>query len=104
MTLCGGGAKSPGWSQMFADILGSKIVTIKGNELGAKGVILNNAVVQGYYKDYKEAVDATVEIKKVYEPDMKKHEEYMKFYPLYKKTYEQLKETWKLRSSLVGEE
>ena len=35
---------------------------------------------------------------------MKKHEEYMKFYPLYKKTYEQLKETWKLRSSLVGEE
>ena len=67
MTLCGGGAKSPGWSQMFADILGSTIVTIKGNELGAKGVILNNAVVQGYYKDYKEAVDATVEIKKVYE-------------------------------------
>lgn len=104
VTLCGGGAKSPGWSQMFADILGSKIVTIKGNELGAKGVILNNAVVQGFYKDYKEAVDATVEIKKVYEPDMKKHEEYMKFYPLYKKTYEQLKETWKLRSSLVGEE
>ena len=104
VTLFGGGAKSPGWSQMFADILGSKIVTIKGNELGAKGVILNNAVVQGYYKDYKEAVDATVEIKKVYEPDMKKHEEYMKFYPLYKKTYEQLKETWKLRSSLVGEE
>ena len=104
VTLCGGGAKSPGWSQMFADILGSKIVTIKGNELGAKGVILNNAVVQGYYKDYKEAVDATVEIKKVYEPDMKKHEEYMKFYPLYKKTYDQLKETWKLRSSLIGEE
>lgn len=89
---------------MFADILGSKIVTIKGNELGAKGVILNNAVVQGYYKDYKEAVDATVEIKKVYEPDMKKHEEYMKFYPLYKKTYDQLRRHGNSGASLIGEE
>lgn len=103
VTLCGGGTKSPAWCQMFADILGRRVITVKGNELGAKGVVLNNAVVQGYYKDYQEAVKETVEVNKVYEPDMEKHKEYMRFYPLYKKTYEQLRETWKMRSALIKE-
>lgn len=103
VTLCGGGANSAYWCQMFADVLGATIVTVKGHELGAKGVVINNLVVQGYYKDYLDAVNATVEINKVYEPDMEKHEQYMKFYPLYKRTYEVLKETWKLRSDIINE-
>ena len=103
VTVCGGGANSAAWCQMFADALGTRIITIKGGELGAKGVILNNAVVQGYYKSYKEAVDATVEIDKTYEPDMKRHEKYLKVYELYKETYEAIRPTWKLRSKLIKE-
>ena len=72
VTLCGGGAKSTVWCQMFADALGTKIVTVKGVELGAKGVVINNAVVQGYYKSYSDAVSKTVETDKVFIPDMKK--------------------------------
>ena len=103
LTLCGGGANSAFWSQMFADAVGHEVITIKGDELGAKGVILNNAVVQGFYSSYKEAVDKTVEIDKVYTPDMEKHEQYMKFYELYKKTYEGFPEVWKVRKKILGE-
>ncbi len=103
LTLCGGGTKSAFWSQMFADAVGHEIVTVKGEEAGAKGVVLNNAVVQGFYSSYKEAVEKTVEYDKVYKPDMKKHEQYMKFYELYRKTYESISDTWKLRKKLLGE-
>ena len=76
----------------------------QGDELGAKGVVLNNAVVQGIYGSYKEAVEATVELDRVYEPDMKAHEKYMKVYELYKETYERLRATWKLRGTLIRED
>jgi sugar (pentulose or hexulose) kinase len=102
VTVCGGGAASVFWCQMFADVLGTKIVTIKGDELGAKGVIINNAVVQGFYPGYIEAVSSTIETNKIYEPDMAKHEEYLKFYELYKKTYQLIAETWKLRASILN--
>ena len=104
LTVCGGGANSAVWCQMFADAVGTQIVTVKGDELGAKGVVLNNAVVQGIYGSYKEAVEATVELDRVYEPDMKAHEKYMKVYELYKETYERLRATWKLRGKLIRED
>jgi erythritol kinase (D-erythritol 1-phosphate-forming) len=102
VTLCGGGSKSTVWCQMFADALGTRIVTVKGEELGAKGVVINNAVVQGYYKSYSEAVKKTVEINKVFEPDMKKHETYLQLYKLYKRTYELISETWKMRAAFLN--
>ncbi len=101
VTVCGGGAGSDMWCQMFADALGTRIVTVKGAELGAKGVIINNAVVQGFYASFTEAVSRTVEQNKVFEPDMEKHAEYRRFYELYKITYEALRPTWKKRAELL---
>ena len=103
LTLCGGGTKSAFWSQMFADVVGHEIVTVKGEEAGAKGVVLNNAVVQGYYSDYKDAVEKTVEYDKIYTPNMKQHAQYVKFYELYKETYETMGRVWKLRKNILGE-
>ena len=101
ITLCGGGASSQFWCQMFCDALGSKIITVKGDEFGALGVAINNAVVQGFYPDYLSAVNKIVEVDKVYEPDMKKHAEYLKFYKLYAEVRQQIQPTWKTRSSLL---
>mgnify|MGYP001400290370 CR=1 FL=1 len=103
VTVCGGGAKSAAWCQMFADALGTEIITVKGDELGAKGVVINNAVIQGFYKSYEEAVDKTVEVDKKYRPNMKNHEKYLRYYELYKRTYQLLSETWEIRSSLIQE-
>ena len=102
VTVCGGGAGSAFWCQMFADALGTRIITVKGEELGAKGAMLNNAVVQGFYSDYSEAASKVVEVDKTYEPDLAKHNEYLKFYELYKKTYQLIAETWKLRGALLN--
>lgn len=102
VTVCGGGSTSSFWCQMFADALGTKIVTVKGEELGAKGVFINNAVVQGCYQDYYEAVQKTVEVDRVYEPNWNNHEEYMKFYELYRMTREAIRPTWKKRATLLN--
>jgi sugar (pentulose or hexulose) kinase len=101
VAVCGGGANSKAWCQMFADALGTKIVTVAAGELGALGVVINNAVVQGYYNSYKEAVDCIVKVDKIYAPNMENHEKYMRFYELYRLTREQLSKTWKLRAELV---
>ena len=103
ITLCGGGANSAVWCQMFADALGSKIITVEGEELGARGVAINNTVVQGIYASYKDAVDKIVKVKKVYEPDMDNHEKYMKFYELYTQVYTNVRPTWKTRANILKE-
>lgn len=103
ITVCGGGSNSGVWCQMFADALGSRIVTVEGEELGARGVAINNAVVQGIYSDYKDAVDQIVSIRKVYEPDMVKHKTYIKFYNLYRQVYTALRSTWKIRAKILKE-
>ena len=101
--VAGGGCGSSGWMQMFADALGSRIVTVEGEELGARGVAINNAVVQGIFSSYQDAVGKIVKIKKVYEPDMKNHEKYMKFYELYTAGYSHMQKMWKIRAKIMKE-
>ena len=103
LTVCGGGAESATWCQIFADAVGIEIVTVRGEELGAKGVVLNNAVVQGYYQSYTEAVERTVQVDKVYHPNPENHAKYMKLYPLYREIYQSLAHTWKMRSEIMAE-
>lgn len=103
ITICGGGAQSATWCQMFADALGKRVITVNGDELGAKGTILVNAVAQGIYKDMSEAVAKTVTLDKTYEPNMENHEKYIKYYELYIKTYELLSQSWKLRHEILME-
>ena len=102
VTVCGGGASSALWCQMFADVLGTKIMTVNGEELGAKGAVMNNAVVQGIFTDYNEATSKMVVMNKVYQPNRMNHEAYLKFFELYRKTYQLIAESWKLRASILN--
>ena len=101
LTLCGGGSGSEIWRRMFADALGRPVKTVKGAELGAKGVMVANAVAQGIFKNYEEGIAVTVEMDRTYEPDMGNHALYLKYFELYRKTYEALSESWKLRHRLL---
>ena len=94
ITICGGGSHSAVWCQIFADVLGKKVITVHGDELGAKGTIISNAVAQGIFKDYYEAVSKTVTVNKTYEPNAENHKKYLKYFELYQKTYQLLMETW----------
>lgn len=62
--------------------------------------MLNNAVVQGFYADYAQAVEQTVSVRDHFVPDMEKHKRYMELYPLYKEIREALQPTWETRQKL----
>ena len=104
ITVCGGGALSRFWCQMFADAVGIRVVTVNGQELGARGAALTNAVAQGIFAGFEEAVEKVVRVENTYIPYPEKHKEYLKFYKLYKNTYEALRESWRLRHEILFSE
>ncbi len=56
----GGGAQSPFWRQMQADVFGKTVVTMTAEEGPAYGVALLAAVGAGEFKNVAEACEATV--------------------------------------------
>ena len=66
--LAGGGANSPVWAQMIADVVGVPVYIPESQELGAKGVSIMTAVRLGIYKDYEEAVNKACNFKCIYKP------------------------------------
>jgi len=80
----GGGAKSPLWLQIKADIFGKTITSVKTDEAGAAGCAMHAAVGMGVYKDLKEAVGAFVKIGETYIPSDKYKDIYSEKYENYK--------------------
>lgn len=79
----GGGAKSPLWLQLKADIIGKPAVTINVTESGCQAGAILGGVAVGVYGSVTEAVGALVQERDVYEPNPARHEEYGDFYRLY---------------------
>lgn len=59
--ISGGGAKSPIWQQIIADILGAPLVSINTTEGAAYGAALLAAVGAGLYPDVPSACRATIQ-------------------------------------------
>lgn len=93
----GGGAKSAAWLQIKADILGTPLATVKVTEAGALGAAMLAGVGTGVYGSIDEAVEAVVEVDRVFEPDAKRHERYTEQFEKYRQVYPALKEIlWRL--------
>ena len=84
--ISGGGAKSDIWLQMIADITGKIVKMTEGKEFGAR-VVLTSLVAMGYYKNLDEAVKKTINITRVFKPNLDVSLVYSKLYKLYKKLY-----------------
>ncbi len=67
--LGGGGAKSPLWLQIHADILKKPVHLARESEACALGSAMAAAVAAGAYRDFDEAARAMVAIEKSVEPD-----------------------------------
>lgn len=91
MMACGGGASSPLWRQMLADVFGCDVKTASSNEGGALGAALLAATGTGIYKNVREACDATLKIKSVCEPDAENVKKYNELYSIYSGLYEKIK-------------
>lgn len=89
--LCGGGAKSKIWRQIFADILNMPVnilTTEQGPSLGAAMLAMVGA---GEYASVEEAADCIVKISETVYPDKSALEKYEKKYKKFRKLYPALK-------------
>ena len=92
--ICGGGAKSPLWRKIIANIMNIRLEIQENDEGPALGGAILAAVGCGRFKDVKEAADSIVKVVETVEPEeelVKKYEEkdqqFKKLYPTVKDLY-----------------
>ena len=95
MAVCGGGAKSPLWRKMLADVYGLTLKTMKSSEGPALGAAVLAGCAAGVFSSVEEGCRAMVESDSETQPDMKNHEDYMKYYRIYSNLYPALKASFK---------
>ncbi|MDR3707148.1 MAG: xylulokinase [Capsulimonadaceae bacterium] len=100
----GGGAKSPLWRQINADVMRAEHVTLSIDEGPALGVALLAAVGTGVYATVADACRAAIRVTDRVAPQSKNADVYDKFYPVYRGLYPALKESFRAVSRAVGEE
>ena len=97
----GGGARSPLWRQMQADVFGQKVVTINADEGPAYGVALLAAVGAGAFKNVAEACAATIRVVKETADQSRRAKIYDRAYPEYQQLYRSLKDDFKRIAALA---
>ncbi len=96
--ICGGGAKSPLWKKIFANVLNLDIDTVETEEGPGYGGAILAAVACGEYPDVEAAADALVKVNETIHPDKdiaaRYEAQYKKFrsiYPVLKPVFPDLK-------------
>ena len=87
----GGGAKSPLWRQILADVLGVELVTTNAQEGPAFGAALLAGVASGVYHSIQQACDSSVRIVEHTEPRPESKHIYARTYETYRALYPALK-------------
>ncbi|MBK8021104.1 MAG: FGGY-family carbohydrate kinase [Chloroflexi bacterium] len=80
----GGGAKSPLWCQIKADVLGIPIALPETGTGAPYGDALLVGLGTGVFPDLAEIVKSAVRIHRTFEPDPRRHERYSEIYALYR--------------------
>ena len=93
--ICGGGAKSPLWKKMIANILNVKVDVIESEEGPAYGGAILAAVANGEYQSVEEAANTLVKVVDTVEPEMELVEKYEARYQKFKKLYPAVKQVYK---------
>lgn len=91
--VTGGGARSPIWRQILADVFNAEIVTVNTTEGAAYGAALLAATGAGEFKDVEEACGATIDITGSTKPG-KNVSVYNDIYPIYRDLYPALSPTF----------
>lgn len=90
----GGGARSPLWRQILADVLNVDLVTVNTTEGGAFGAALLAAVGSGFWSTVDEACAATIHVTGSTSPNPEAAEAYARMYELYRGLYPALVPTF----------
>ena len=96
----GGGAKSPLWRQMQADIMQLEVATLNIDEGPALGAALLGGVAAGIYDSVEEAAENTVRIVHTTEPKRDLTQRYEDYYQLFRSLYPALKDSFRAAAKL----
>jgi xylulokinase len=89
--VSGGGAQSPLWRQILADVLGVELVTVNTSEGAAYGAALLAGVGAGLWPDVDTACQATIRQTGTTDPDQAAMASYDQAYGLYRQLYPALR-------------
>jgi xylulokinase len=101
MMVTGGGAKSPLWRQMLADLYGCPVSIPSTNEGAALGAAILAGVGAGVFANLGEACGELVGKGSTLAPDPARTAAYQPYFTLYKKLYLSLKDDFKALSRLA---
>ena len=85
--ICGGGAKSPLWKKIIANVLNIKVDVLETEEGPSLGGAMLAAVACGEYKDVESAAAAIVKVVDTVEPDPELAAKYEARYQQFKNIY-----------------
>lgn len=91
-TVCGGGAKSPLWCEILANVMDMEIVTLENEQGPAIGGAMLAAVGCGEYRDVYDAAEKIVKYGKSYLPDRELTAKYEERYKKFREIYPAVKE------------
>lgn len=94
--LCGGGAKSPLWRKIIANVLNATIDIVESEEGPAFGAAMLAMVACGVYSSVKEAAKSIVRVKESYAPTPELVEKYNRKYEKFKQIYPACKNVFKM--------
>ena len=100
MLACGGGARSPFWRQMMADVFALPVRTVKNTEGPALGAAILGGVAAGLYADIPSACAALIQENEPQLPGVQRHVDYEKYYDLYVSLYPALKDAYRALARL----
>lgn len=96
-TICGGGAKSPLWKKIMANVLGIRVNTVEVEEGPAYGGAILAAIADGVYDSVEAAAKAIVRKGESVEPESELTAAYEKNYQKFIAIYPALKEVFQIR-------
>ncbi len=99
----GGGAKSPLWRKIQADVTGYDHVTINVDEGPALGVAILAGVGTGIYKSVEEACNSIISVKEKTPGDLNAKKTYDRYYEVYRSLYQSLAGDFKSVAKAVSQ-
>ncbi len=98
----GGGAKSPLWRQIQADVYNAEVLTMNMEEGPAAGAAILGGVAAGFYSSVQEGCDSILKVATTTEPIQANVEMYNDYYQTYRELYPALKATYKAQAERVN--
>jgi len=88
LAVTGGGAKSPFWLQLKADITGKRVIVPQVTEASPLGAAMLAGVGAGIYRSLEDAVARVCAVKDTFEPDPSVRAAYDQIFAIYRDLYD----------------